>query len=77
VGVAVVKVLHLAGVEINVSTADADSFDLDNDITRPRHRWFDFVDARLVRSRDDEGPHRSPMNGRTSNISTRTLIVLH
>jgi hypothetical protein len=60
VRVAIVEVLHLSGVEVDVSSADPDALDVNDDPTGCGLWRIDLVDTGFVRSRNDEGSHLAP-----------------
>ena len=56
--VALLDVRHLAGVELDVGAADADPFDVDEQLSGSRDRIRHLLDRRLARRRDDERAHQ-------------------
>jgi hypothetical protein len=56
-GETLVEVGHLAGVELDVGSADSDSFDLDEQLTLFRLERGYILDKGATRAIEDEGAH--------------------
>jgi hypothetical protein len=58
-----VQVGHLTGEKLDVGAADADTFDVDNDMTRDGDGWRDVFDCSDSWGADHHGSHVSSAYG--------------
>ncbi len=58
-GVALFEVGHVAGEELDVGAADADAFDVHDDLSRDRDRLRDIFHRTPVGAAEDVGAHGS------------------